>query len=70
MMRKDDTEFKKLVDKALTDSFTSGVVDQSYNKWFQQPIQPKGLNLEFPMSDELKRLIANPSDKAADERRS
>lgn len=35
-----------------------------------QPIPPKGLNLNFPMSDELKTLIANPTDKAADEKKS
>ena len=29
------------------------------------PIPPKGLNLNFPMSDELKNLIANPTDKPA-----
>jgi glutamate/aspartate transport system substrate-binding protein len=35
-----------------------------------QPIPPKGLNLNFPMSDELKKLIANPTDKAADDKKS
>ncbi|RMU45952.1 hypothetical protein ALP29_200223 [Pseudomonas syringae pv. avii] len=32
------------------------------------PVPPKGLNLNFPMSAELKKLIANPSDKAADDK--
>jgi glutamate/aspartate transport system substrate-binding protein len=32
-----------------------------------QPIPPKGLNLNFPMSDKLKKLIANPTDKAAEQ---
>ncbi len=30
----------------------------------------KRLNLQFPMSDELKKLIAEPTDKAADEKKS
>lgn len=34
------------------------------------PIPPKGLNLNFPMSDELKKLIASPTDKAADDKKS
>jgi glutamate/aspartate transport system substrate-binding protein len=32
-----------------------------------QPIAPKNLNLNFSMSDELKKLIANPTDKAAEQ---
>ncbi|MCF8988956.1 amino acid ABC transporter substrate-binding protein, partial [Pseudomonas carnis] len=38
-----------------------------YAKWFESPIPPKGLNLNFPMSDKVKELIANPSDKPAPE---
>ncbi|HCL3468561.1 TPA: amino acid ABC transporter substrate-binding protein, partial [Pseudomonas aeruginosa] len=30
-------------------------------------IPPKGLNLNFPMSEELKKLIASPTDKAAEQ---
>ncbi|WP_454256587.1 glutamate/aspartate ABC transporter substrate-binding protein [Pseudomonas sp. Marseille-Q8238] len=67
MMRKNDPAFKQVVDKALTATFTSGEVNALYDKWFMQPVPPKGLNLNFPMSDELKQLIANPTDKAAEE---
>jgi glutamate/aspartate transport system substrate-binding protein len=37
-----------------------------YDKWFRHPIPPKGLNLDFPMSDEIKVLFKNPNDKAID----
>ncbi len=67
MVRKGDAAFKKVVDKAITDTFASGEVNKIYDKWFTQPIPPKGLNLNFPMSDELKKLIANPTDKAAEQ---
>ncbi|MEW4950026.1 MULTISPECIES: glutamate/aspartate ABC transporter substrate-binding protein [Pseudomonas] len=70
MVRKDDAAFKKAVDDAIVGYFKSGEVNKSYDKWFQQPIPPKGLNLQFPMSDELKKLIAEPTDKAADEKKS
>ncbi|MFK3942380.1 glutamate/aspartate ABC transporter substrate-binding protein [Pseudomonas monteilii] len=70
MVRKGDDAFKKAVDDAIVGYFKSGEVNKSYEKWFQQPIPPKGLNLKFPMSEELKKLIAEPTDKAADEKQS
>lgn len=68
MVRKGDPDFKKAVDDAIVAYYKSGKVNDSYNKWFQSPIPPKGLNLQFPMSDELKELIANPNDKPAPEK--
>ncbi|MHC6224339.1 glutamate/aspartate ABC transporter substrate-binding protein [Pseudomonas sp. X10] len=70
MVRKGDAPFKKAVDDAIVALYKSGEINKIYDKWFQQPIPPKGLNLMFPMSDELKKLIAEPTDKAADEKKS
>ena len=70
MMRKGDAPFKKAVDDAIKATYASGEINKIYEKWFMQPIPPKGLNLNFPMSDELKALIANPTDKAADDKKS
>ncbi|MBU4610617.1 glutamate/aspartate ABC transporter substrate-binding protein [Achromobacter sp. GG226] len=67
MVRKDDPAFKAVVDKAISATFASGEINQIYAKWFQQPVPPNGLNLNFPMSDELKKLIANPTDKSAEQ---
>ena len=67
MLRKGDPDFKKAVDDAIVGYYKSGDVNKSYAKWFQSPIPPKGLNLDFPMSKELKELIANPNDKPAPE---
>ncbi|MBI4742259.1 MAG: glutamate/aspartate ABC transporter substrate-binding protein [Betaproteobacteria bacterium] len=64
MMRKDDPAFKKVVDDALTRAMTSGEVNKIYDKWFMQPIPPKGLNLDFPLSDAMKALYKSPNDKA------
>jgi glutamate/aspartate transport system substrate-binding protein len=66
MMRKDDPEFKKVVDDAIAKVETSGEADQIYKKWFESPIPPKGLNLNFPESDDMKALFKHPNDKAID----
>jgi glutamate/aspartate transport system substrate-binding protein len=63
MMRKDDPAFKKLVDTALASAMTSGEAEKIYHKWFMSPIPPKGLNLDFPLSDAVKALYKDPNDK-------
>ena len=68
MLRKGDPDFKKAVDDAIVAYYKSGKINDTYKTWFESPIPPKGLNLMFPMSDELKALIANPTDKAADDK--
>lgn len=62
MMRKDDPEFKTVVNDALNETFSSGEINSIYDKWFLNPIPPKNVNLNFEMSDNLKALIANPHD--------
>jgi glutamate/aspartate transport system substrate-binding protein len=64
MMRKDDPEFKKVVDAEIARVMTSGEAEKLFKKWFQSPIPPKGLNLDLPLSDEMKALFKNPNDKA------
>lgn len=63
MLRKGDKEFKQVVDDAIKTFYGSAEVNKSYEKWFQQPIPPKNINLNFPMSDQLKALIATPHDR-------
>lgn len=64
MMRKGDDQFKKLVDEAIAKAETSGVAEKLYQKWFQSPIPPKGLNLDLPLSEDMKALFKSPNDKA------
>ncbi|WP_395070370.1 glutamate/aspartate ABC transporter substrate-binding protein [Paraburkholderia silvatlantica] len=66
MMRKNDPEFKKVADDAIAKVQTSGEGEPIYKKWFESPIPPKGLNLNFPMSEDMKALFKNPNDKAID----
>ncbi len=63
MMRKDDPSFKKLVTDTVAGLYKSGEINKIYTKWFQSPIRPKNINLNFPMSDGLKDAIKNPNDK-------
>jgi glutamate/aspartate transport system substrate-binding protein len=62
MLRKDDAEFKKLVDATVSSLYKSGEINKLYTKWFQSKIPPKGINLNFPMSDGLKEAVKNPND--------
>ncbi len=66
MIRRDDPEFKKLVDSTVTGLMKSGELEKLYSKWFTSPIPPKGVNLKFSMSDKLKELIKAPSDAPAE----
>ncbi len=63
MIRKDDAQFKALVDKTLGNLMKSGEVDKLYAKWFTSPIPPKGINLNFPQSPALKEAFKNPNDR-------
>ena len=62
MLRKDDTEFKKVVDAAMTKIYKSGEINKIYAKWFEHPIPPKGINLAIPMSPQFKKVVAHPTD--------
>ncbi len=62
MMRRDDPVFKKLVDAATANLYKSGGITPIYNKWFLAAVPPKGINLNVPISPQLKNEFANPTD--------
>jgi glutamate/aspartate transport system substrate-binding protein len=62
MLRRDDAPFKKVVDEAMIATYRSGTINPIYDKWFLQPIPPKGLNLNVPMSAAFKKVVASPTD--------
>jgi glutamate/aspartate transport system substrate-binding protein len=64
MMRKDDPQFKKLVDDTFAKVMTSGEAATIYAKWFMSPVPPKGMNLNFPMSDDMIEAFKHPNDQA------
>jgi len=63
MLRKDDPQFKALVDDSLAKLMRSGEFEKLYVQWFESPIPPKGINIQLPMSDALKRAINEPNDR-------
>jgi glutamate/aspartate transport system substrate-binding protein len=63
MLRKDDPQFKALVDKTVGGVMKSGEIERIYFKWFQSPIPPKGLNINFPMTPAIREAFKNPNDK-------
>lgn len=65
MLRKDDPQFKALVDGVIANLIKSGEFDKLYKKWFESNIPPKGINLNAPMSKELKANMKALSDKPA-----
>ncbi len=66
MLPRDDAPFKAVVDAAIAKLMKSGEAGQIYAQWFTKPIPPKGLNLNFPLSDDMKALFKNPNDKFFD----
>lgn len=62
-LRKDDSDFKKLVDQTVKELMTSGALAEMYDRWFTKPIPPKNVNLNFPMSSALRELYSHPNDK-------
>ncbi|WP_408304489.1 glutamate/aspartate ABC transporter substrate-binding protein [Paraburkholderia bryophila] len=64
MLRKNDPEFKKVVDDAMQQVMKGKEINAMYDKWFMKPVPPKNLTFDFPMSDSLKKVYANPNDTA------
>ena len=67
MIRKDDPAFKKLADDTVRDLAKSGELAKLYDKWFVQPIPPKGARLNMAATDTNKQAWANLNDKPAED---
>lgn len=67
MLRRDDPEFKRLVDFTLTRVMIDGDIRAIYRKWFESPIPPRGINLQVPMNVLMRDQIRFPTDKVGDE---
>ena len=62
MFRMGDTSFKAVVDRSLTRLMRSGEAHKVYRRWFQSPIPPRGLNLNWPAPESLLDLYRSPND--------
>ena len=63
--RKDDPQFKELVDNVLTEAMKSGEYAKLYAKWFESPIPPGDISLNYAMPERVKRLVKDPEASAA-----
>ena len=63
MLRKDDPEFKAVVDRVVGGMMKSGEMEKLYNRWFMSPIPPKNININYPLNAETRDAFANPSSK-------
>jgi glutamate/aspartate transport system substrate-binding protein len=63
MLRRDDPQFKALVDRSFAAVYKSGEINTIYAKWFMSPIPPRNVNLNFPMTPAIKEAFANPNDR-------
>lgn len=63
MFRKDDAEFKKVVDATIIGLIKSGELAKIYDKWFLQPIPPTNTKVGLPLSEATKAAWATPNDK-------
>lgn len=65
VMRKND-KIKTIVDKELYYLMQSGEINNIYQKWFENPIPPKGNILNIPQSPLLKDIFRMPVDVVGD----
>lgn len=63
MLRKNDPDFKKIVDRHMARLAVSGEILKLYNRWFMQPHGPDGKSLNLPMSYLLRDSLRYPTDK-------
>jgi glutamate/aspartate transport system substrate-binding protein len=59
-------EFKRMVDRAMTNIILDYDAEKLYKKWFLQPIPPNSAKLDIPMNFLLRDSFKYPSDKVAD----
>jgi glutamate/aspartate transport system substrate-binding protein len=62
MVRKDDKAFKAVADRAMQNVYKQGHIRGIYEKWFQKPVPPKGVNLALPMSPAFAKVVDKPTD--------
>jgi len=67
VLRKDDLEFKKTVDRTLAGMMIDGVIGKLYAKWFLSPIPPNNVALGIPMSPLLRDQLRWPTERTGDD---
>ena len=63
MLRREDPQFKAVVDRAVAAVYKSGEIDKIFAKWFANPIPPRGVNLNFQITPAIREAFRNPNDR-------
>ncbi len=63
MLRREDPQFKALVDRAVGAVYKSGEIDKIYAKWFTSPLPPRNINMNFAQTQAIKDAFKSPNDK-------
>lgn len=66
MFRRGDAPFKRIADDTIAKMERSGEALALYRRWFESPIPPAGVNLDYPLSEQMKALFATPNDQPLD----
>ncbi|MCM2503475.1 amino acid ABC transporter substrate-binding protein [Aureimonas altamirensis] len=64
MLRRDDAPFQTVVDAATAEYYTSGKINDTYAKWFTQPVPPRGLNFNLPMPEAMRKAFETPTNSS------
>ena len=62
MLRRDDPSFKAVADAATARLYAAPEGRALYDRWFTKPIPPRGINLNLPMGEALRKAFDRPSD--------
>jgi ABC-type amino acid transport substrate-binding protein len=65
VLPKDDSRFKAVVDRTLSRLMSGREIHDVYAKWFEQPIPPKGINLQLKANYLTRDHFRRPTDAAA-----
>jgi len=66
MLRKNDPQFKAMVEVTIGAALNLGATLKLYSIWFPSPIRTKGFNLISPLNDANKQAFENPNDQGVE----
>lgn len=66
MVRKDDPKVKDSLNEFMAAAMKSGEMHALYEKWFMQPIPPRNIVINLPMSDATRAAYEHPNSRPAE----
>jgi glutamate/aspartate transport system substrate-binding protein len=63
MLPKGDDKLRTAVNNSIVRQIKDGSLQKLYDKWFMQPVPPRDVNLNMPVSESTKYAWEHPNDK-------